>query len=101
MHWASMMDWLAPLLPVGYIGCAASPSSVTRPNDQRSSGRRTKTAPRNIVRSGRIRASRGPCQPSKYDTASSAGASSVHDSRDHSASCTAQLTASNRPPAIQ
>src|SRR6201994_5108073 len=30
----------APLDPTGYIGCAASPSSVTRPLDQQGSGSR-------------------------------------------------------------
>src|SRR5205085_2312752 len=31
----------APFEPTGYIGCAASPSNVTRPNDQRGSGSRS------------------------------------------------------------
>src|SRR5438132_4339453 len=35
------MAWEAPFEPTGYIGCAASPSSVTRPLDQRGNGSRS------------------------------------------------------------
>src|SRR5215831_7242789 len=38
---ASRMAWAAPLEPRGYIGCAASPSRVTRPKVQRSTGSRS------------------------------------------------------------
>jgi len=29
--WASITDWVAPLDPIGYIACAASPSSAIAP----------------------------------------------------------------------
>ena len=38
---ASRIACEAPFEPTGYIGCAASPSSVTRPCDQRGSGSRS------------------------------------------------------------
>src|SRR5437868_15027697 len=38
---ASRIACEAPLEPTGYIGCAASPSSVTRPLDQYGSGSRS------------------------------------------------------------
>src|SRR5262245_46712647 len=38
---ASRMAWAEPLEPRGYIGCAASPSRVTRPKVQRSTGSRS------------------------------------------------------------
>ena len=38
---ASRIAWEAPLEPIGYIACAASPRSVTRPKVQRSTGSRS------------------------------------------------------------
>src|SRR5437879_13580966 len=38
---ASRIACEAPLEPTGYIGCAASPSSVTRPLDQYGNGSRS------------------------------------------------------------
>jgi len=36
-----MMAWLPPFEPVGYIACAASPSSATGPSCQVSTGSRS------------------------------------------------------------
>ena len=38
---ASRIPWDAPFEPIGYIACAASPSSVTGPKLQRGSGSRS------------------------------------------------------------
>lgn len=38
---ASRMAWLAPLLPMGYMGCAASPSKVSRPKVHLAMGSRS------------------------------------------------------------
>jgi hypothetical protein len=38
---ASMMAWDAPFDPIGNMGWAASPKSVTRPKVQRGSGSRS------------------------------------------------------------
>ena len=52
-----MMAWAEPLEPRGYIGWAASPSSVTRPKVQRGTGSRStigysKTGPAPSIRAG-------------------------------------------------
>jgi len=53
---ASMMPWLPPFDPVGYITCAASPSSATRPSTHVGTGSRsiigyskTASAPRSMA----------------------------------------------------
>ena len=64
-----MMAWLAPLLPVGYITCAASPISATRPSTQVGTGSRsiigysnTSAAPRSIAGTSSL----SKFQPSKW-----------------------------------
>ena len=60
----SSIAWAAPCAMNGSIGWHASPSSVTRPCDQRSSGARSNSAQMNVSSTlSRIRLICG-CQPS-------------------------------------
>ena len=65
----------------GSIAWHASPSSVTRPDDQRGSGGRSNSAQMNVSSTAPMIACTCGCQPSNAASASATSPRSVHDSR--------------------
>src|ERR1700759_4022726 len=73
----------APFEPTGYIGCAASPSKVTRPLDQYGSGSRSQQGYSQNSGVARTRLEKSTCGIRKPDTCGIS--SSGRPSRDQSA----------------